>query len=148
MWLVGLLLGGWLEVATSSATYSWIMIPYINHTSDAVLSNQLDAHQVNVREVIDKFKSQCDSFSGPLRGFHFNCPGTNRCDMQKFPKARNHRKFWFCGAHMLPVEFVHVDFSMGRELRHSSHLSLFKCSTNRFTNSFFPTMCSHIMNMS
>ena len=38
--------------------------------------------------------------------------------------------------------------SHGRELRHSSHFSLFKCRTERFKNSFFPAMCSRTMNKS
>jgi hypothetical protein len=38
--------------------------------------------------------------------------------------------------------------SHGRELRHSSHFSLFKCRTDRFKNSFFPAMCSRTMNKS
>jgi hypothetical protein len=38
--------------------------------------------------------------------------------------------------------------SHGRELRHSSHFSLFKCRADRFKNSFFPAMCSRTMNKS
>jgi hypothetical protein len=38
--------------------------------------------------------------------------------------------------------------SHGRELRHSSYFSLFKCRTDRFKNSFFPAMCSCTMNKS
>ena len=52
MCLVGSPAGGWLGVATSTAAYSFIMIPYMNCTSDAVLSNQLDNQFIQLHQVM------------------------------------------------------------------------------------------------
>ena len=83
------------------------MIPFINRTSDAVLSDRLDARQVNVREVIDEFKSQCESFSDLFEAFVLIAPGRIRvtCKSSRKLEIAEHVGFVVRG---LPVEFVPV----------------------------------------
>ncbi len=45
------------------------MIPYTNRTSDVILSSQLQAHDVNVREIIDEFRIQSNDFDSIFEEF-------------------------------------------------------------------------------
>lgn len=54
------------------------MIPYINRTADISLSSEIDAKDVNVREVIDEFRGQCDDFSSTFEAFVLMAPGRFR----------------------------------------------------------------------
>ncbi len=51
------------------------MIPFINCTSDIILSDRLDIRDVNVREVIDEFRSQINNFNEFFEAFVFMAPG-------------------------------------------------------------------------
>jgi hypothetical protein len=46
-----------------------VMIPFINRTVDIILSDRLEACDVNVHEVIDEFQGQCDNFHDLFEAF-------------------------------------------------------------------------------
>lgn len=54
------------------------MIPFVNRTCDIILSDHLDAKDINVREVIDELRSQCDSFTDMFEAVVFMAPGRFR----------------------------------------------------------------------
>ena len=54
------------------------MIPFVNRTCDIILSDHLDAKDINVREVIDELCSQCDSFTDMFEAVVFMAPGRFR----------------------------------------------------------------------
>ena len=54
------------------------MIPYINRTLDLLLPDALEARDVNVREVIDEFRGQCDNFFDTFEAFVYIAPGRFR----------------------------------------------------------------------
>ena len=62
------------------------MIPYINRTVDILLSDRLEAHTVNVREVIDEFKGQCDNFEELFEAFVLMAPGRFRITCRSLRK--------------------------------------------------------------
>jgi hypothetical protein len=80
------------------------MIPYINRTADILLSDNLEAKDVNVREVIDEFKSQCDTFADTFEAFVLMAPGRVRitCKSSRKLEVVEHTGFLVRG---LPVEF-------------------------------------------
>ena len=54
------------------------MIPYVNRTVDVILSTQLEARDVNVREVIDELKSQFNGYADIFEAVVLVSPGTYR----------------------------------------------------------------------
>ncbi|CAB4031994.1 zinc finger CCHC domain-containing 3-like [Paramuricea clavata] len=54
------------------------MIPFINRTADILLSDHIEAHYVNVREVIDDFRGQFDNFTETFEAIVFMAPGRYR----------------------------------------------------------------------
>ena len=83
------------------------MIPFINRTADAILSDHLDIHQVNVWEVIDEFRSQCDRFSQIFEAIVFLTPGRFRVTCKSSRKLENAENFGFV-VRSFPVEFKPV----------------------------------------
>ena len=54
------------------------MVPFLNQTFDFLLSDLLEARDVNVRVVIDAFKSQCEQFSDCIEAIVLISPGRFR----------------------------------------------------------------------
>ena len=83
------------------------MIPYINRTVDIILSDRLEARTVNVKEVIDEFKSQCDNFEELFEAFVFMAPGRFRitCRSSRKLEILENQGFFVRG---LPVEYKAV----------------------------------------
>ena len=54
------------------------MIPFVNRTIDIVLSDKLEAKAVNVREIIDELRSQCDNFADIYEAVILMAPGRYR----------------------------------------------------------------------
>ena len=54
------------------------MVPFLNRTVDFLLSDRLEARDVNVRVVIDAFKSQCEQFSDCIEAIVRIFPGRFR----------------------------------------------------------------------
>jgi hypothetical protein len=83
------------------------MIPYINRTVDIILSDRLEAHTINVREVIDEFKSQCDNFEELFEAFVLMAPGQFRVTCRSSHKLEivENQGFFVRG---LPVEYKAV----------------------------------------
>jgi hypothetical protein len=54
------------------------MIPFINRTADILLSDHIEARDVNVREVIDDFRGQFDNFTDIFEAIVFMAPGRYR----------------------------------------------------------------------
>lgn len=79
------------------------MILYINRTADILLSDHLEAKDVNVREVIDEFKSQCDAFAETFEAFVLMAPGRVRvtCKSSRKLEAVEHTVFFvfWCAAY-------------------------------------------------
>jgi hypothetical protein len=80
------------------------MIPFINRTVDIILSDRLEFWDVNVREVIDEFQSQCDDFHAMFEAFVLMAPGRYRvtCKSSRKLQAAEAMAFTVRG---LPVEF-------------------------------------------
>jgi hypothetical protein len=51
------------------------MIPFVNRTCDIVLPDDLEAKDINVREVIDELRSQCDTFTDVFEAVVLMAPG-------------------------------------------------------------------------
>jgi hypothetical protein len=60
------------------AVQCMVMIPFINRTVDIILSDRLEACDVNVHEVIDEFQGQCDNFHDLFEAFVLIVPGRYR----------------------------------------------------------------------
>ncbi len=72
------------------------MIPYINRSSDVILSSQLDAKDVNIREVIDDFRSQSpDDFDSLFEAFVMMAPGRVRITCKSARKLEIAENFGF-----------------------------------------------------
>ena len=54
------------------------MIPFMNCTVDIILSDHLEACDVNVCELIDEFQGQCDNFHNLVEAFVLIVPGHYR----------------------------------------------------------------------
>ena len=80
------------------------MIPFVNRTCDIILSDHLDAKDINVREVIDELRSQCDSFTDMFEAVVFMAPGRFRltCKSSRKLEAAEQMGLLVCG---WPVEF-------------------------------------------
>ncbi len=63
------------------------MIPYITRTSDVILSSQLQARDVNIREIIDDFRSQSDDFDSLFEAFVLMAPWASAHNVQECQKA-------------------------------------------------------------
>ena len=72
------------------------MIPYINRSSDVILSSQLDAKDVNIREVIDEFRSPSpDDFDTLFEAFVMMAPGRVRITCKSARKLEIAENFGF-----------------------------------------------------
>ena len=83
------------------------MVPYVNRTSDILLSDQLDIHQVNVREVIDEFRSQTNDFKEMFEAFVYMAPGRFRVNCKNAGKLEVAENFGYA-VRGLPVTFKAV----------------------------------------
>ena len=83
------------------------MIPYINRTWDVILLSQLQARDVNSREIIDDFRNQSDDFDSMFEAFVLMAPGRVRITCKSARKLEIAENFGFvvCG---LPAEFKPV----------------------------------------
>ena len=83
------------------------MIPHINKTVDVVLSEHIEAHNVNVREVIDEFRGQVDDYTAVFEAVVLMAPGRFRVTFRSSRKmeAAEHSGLVVRG---YPVEFVPV----------------------------------------
>ena len=54
------------------------MIPHVNRTCDVVLSDHIEAHRVNVKEVIDEFRGQVDDYTSIFEAIVMMAPGRFR----------------------------------------------------------------------
>lgn len=73
------------------------MIPFINRMTDVILSDQLDIHNVKVREVIDEFCSQVDNCKDLFEAFVLMAPGRIRitCKTAHNFELVEKLDFWF-----------------------------------------------------
>jgi hypothetical protein len=80
------------------------MIPFVNRTCDIVLPDDLEAKDINVREVIDKLRSQCDTFTDVFEAVVLMAPGRFRltCKSARKLEVAEWMGFLECGC---PVEF-------------------------------------------
>ena len=63
------------------------MIPYINRTVDIVLPVALDYEDIHVREIIDEFRSQYETFNETFEAFVQMAPGRFRITAKSCPQA-------------------------------------------------------------
>ena len=83
------------------------MIPHINKMVDVVLSEHIEARNVNVREVIDEFRGQVEDYTAVFEAVVFMAPGRFRVTFHSSRKmeAAEHSGLVVRG---FPVEFVPV----------------------------------------
>jgi hypothetical protein len=80
------------------------MIPFVNRTCDIVLPNDLEAKDINVREVIDELRSQCDTFTDLFEAVVFMAPGRFRLTCKSARKLEVAERMGFL-VRGCPVEF-------------------------------------------
>ncbi len=80
------------------------MIPYINRTSDVILSDHIEAARVNVKEVIDEFRGQVDDYKSVFEAIVLMAPGRYRVTF------KSHRKMEVAEHTGLTVRGLPVDF--------------------------------------
>ena len=96
-----------LQLIPTSFIYIYLflsMIPFINRTVDIILSDRLEFRDVNVREVIDEFQSQCDDFHAMFEAFVLMAPGRYRVTCKSLRKLQAAEAMAFT-VRGLPVEF-------------------------------------------
>jgi hypothetical protein len=54
------------------------MIPHVNRTCDVILSDQIEAHRANVKEVIDDFRGQVEDYTSVFEAIVMMAPGRFR----------------------------------------------------------------------
>jgi hypothetical protein len=54
------------------------MIPFVNRTADVILHSEIEPRDVNVREVIEDFRGQVDSYTDIIEKVVLMVPGRYR----------------------------------------------------------------------
>ena len=73
------------------------MIPFLNRSTDIVFSPQLEARDVNVREVIDELQSQFEDFNSVFEAVVLLSPGRYRvtCKSSRKLEIFSPLAFWY-----------------------------------------------------
>jgi hypothetical protein len=80
------------------------MIPHVNRTCDAILSDNIEAQRVNVKEVIDELRGQVEDYKSMFEAIVFMAPGRFRVTFRTARKmeAAQHTGFT---VRSFPIEF-------------------------------------------
>ena len=71
------------------------MIPFLNRTADIILSENVEACDINVREVIEEFQGQCDNFRATFEAFVYMAPGCFRITCRGARKLETAENFGY-----------------------------------------------------
>ena len=80
------------------------MIPHVNRTCDVILSDNIEAQRINVKEVIDEFRGKIDDYKSTFEAIVLMAPGRFRVTFKTARKmeAAEHTGLTVRG---FPVEF-------------------------------------------
>ena len=71
------------------------MIPFVNRTADVILHSEIEARDVNVREIIEEFRGQADSYMDIFEAVVFMAPGRYRVTFKSARKLEVAENFGF-----------------------------------------------------
>jgi hypothetical protein len=83
------------------------MIPFVNRTADVILHSEIEARDVNVREVIEDFRGQLDSYTDIFQAVVLMAPGRYRVTFKSARKLEVAENFGFT-VRGFPVTFKPV----------------------------------------